>query len=312
MLLAYFAVHIALPLLLFAWILWRKPFGHIDFALHFLGAAGLSAFLFYWGQYPFIGSHYLRYLLPLGLISTLAIHIVRSRSRGLGWDLPNGLRQWSMTVLLAIMAVPLGLAGATAFQGTLLPEGQTVAMEMPLQHGKYYVSVGGSNGLINMHFKHPNKSGQYAVDFNRLGGMGAVASRLFSKDNQDHYIYSDIVLSPCAGIVLETYDELPDRQVEIDMRNVPRGGNFITIESGDYYVALVHVQEGSIKVAVGDAVTVGQPLALVGNNGYSTEPHLHMQVSKMESDGENEWEVGLPILFEDRFLVRNDVITSVN
>ena len=73
----------------------------------------------------------------------------------------------------------------------------------------------------------------------------------------------------------------------------------------------MHVQQGSIQVGAGETVVVGQPLALVGNNGYSTEPHLHMQVSKIEGDGENEREIGLPILFGERFLVRNDVIVSL-
>ena len=102
-----------------------------------------------------------------------------------------------------------------------------------------------------MHFKSPNKSGQYAVDFNRLGELGAVASHLFSDNNQDHFIYSDTVFSPCAGTVVETFDDLPDRQVTIDMRDVPRGGNYITIKSDDFFVSLVHVQQGSIQVGAG-------------------------------------------------------------
>ncbi len=311
MLVAYFLVHLVLPFLLFIWVMWRKPYGHIDFALHFLSAAGLSAFLFYWGQYPFVGSHYLRYLLPLALIATLILHYFRSKKNGIAWDLPANWRQWVLTGLFLIMTAMFGLAGITAFRGTRLPHGQTVAMEMPLKQGKYYVSVGGSNGLINMHFKSPNKSGQYAVDFNRLGELGAVASHLFSDNNQDHFIYSDTVFSPCAGTVVETFDDLPDRQVTIDMRDVPRGGNYITIKSDDFFVSLVHVQQGSIQVGAGETVVVGQPLALVGNNGYSTEPHLHMQVSKIEGDGKNEREIGLPILFGERFLVRNDVIVSL-
>ena len=311
MLVAYFLVHIVLPLLIFLWIIWRKPYGHIDFVLHFLSTAGLAAFLFYWGQYPFVGSHYLRYLLPLALAAVLVLHYLRSKKNSFAWDLPANWRQWLLTGLFLIMTAIFGLVGMTAFRGTWLPHGKTVEMEMPLKQGKYYVSVGGSNGLLNLHYKNPNKSGQYAVDFNRLGGLGAVADQLFSENNQDHYIYSDTVFSPCAGTVVETYDDLPDRQVTIDMRNVPRGGNYITIKSDDLYVSLVHVQQGSIKVAAGDTVVIGQALALVGNNGYSTEPHLHMQVSKLEDEGENGREIGLPILFGERFLVRNDVIVSL-
>ncbi len=311
MLVAYFAIHIVLPLLIFLWIMWRRPYGHIDFVLHFLSTAGLTIFLYYWGQYPFVGSYYLRYLLPLALAAVLVNHYRRSKKNSYAWDLPANWKQWFLTGVFFIMIVVFGLLGMMAFSGTWLPQGSMVKMKMPLKQGKYYVSVGGSNGLLNQHMKNPNKSGQYAVDFNRLGGMGNVARQLFSEINQDHYIYSDTVFSPCAGTVMEIFDELPDRQVTIDLRDVPRGGNYITIKFKDYYVSLVHVQKNSIKVTIGDRVIVGQALALVGNNGYSTEPHLHMEVSKLDEGGENGRKIGLPILFGERFLVRNDVIISL-
>jgi hypothetical protein len=310
MLAAYFSIHIVLPLVMFLWILWRKPYGHADFTLQFLSAAGLTAFLFYWGQYAFVGSHYIRYILPLALAATLILHYVRSKKHTLAWQMPAGWRQWLMFGLFGVLTVLFGLGGIMAFQGTGSPDGRTVSMEMPLKQGTYYVSVGGSNGLLNMHYKMRG-SGQYAVDFNRLGGWGRVAGTLFSEDNQDHYIYSDTVFSPCAGIVEETYDEVPERTVTLDMRDVPRGGNILTLQSDDIFVSLTHVQHGSIMVAVGDTVVVGQPLALVGNNGYSTEPHLHMQVFARENSGEDKKSIGIPMLFGDRFLVRNDLIVSL-
>jgi murein DD-endopeptidase MepM/ murein hydrolase activator NlpD len=38
-----------------------------------------------------------------------------------------------------------------------------------------------------------------------------------------------------------------------------------------------HLREGSIQVRVGDHVTEGQQMALVGNSGSTTEPHIHIQ-----------------------------------
>ncbi|MCS5720146.1 M23 family metallopeptidase [Herbiconiux sp. CPCC 205763] len=44
------------------------------------------------------------------------------------------------------------------------------------------------------------------------------------------------------------------------------------------FAALVHLRQGSLRVAPGDEVTVGQPLAACGNSGNSTQPHLHLQL----------------------------------
>jgi len=41
------------------------------------------------------------------------------------------------------------------------------------------------------------------------------------------------------------------------------------------YAYYGHLQPGSITVAVGDQVTTGQVLGLLGNTGNSSGPHLH-------------------------------------
>jgi murein DD-endopeptidase MepM/ murein hydrolase activator NlpD len=57
-------------------------------------------------------------------------------------------------------------------------------------------------------------------------------------------------------------------------------GNYLVIalpESGAF-AALVHLRAGSLRVAAGDRVTTGQPIADCGNSGNSTQPHVHVQV----------------------------------
>lgn len=48
-------------------------------------------------------------------------------------------------------------------------------------------------------------------------------------------------------------------------------------QDAEVFVALCHLQRGSIAVHVGQGVRSGDPLGGCGNSGNSTEPHLHLQ-----------------------------------
>jgi murein DD-endopeptidase MepM/ murein hydrolase activator NlpD len=54
------------------------------------------------------------------------------------------------------------------------------------------------------------------------------------------------------------------------------GGNAVTLEiAPGGYAFYAHLQPDSITVAVGDHVSTGQVLGLLGNTGNATAPHLH-------------------------------------
>ncbi|MGW8122064.1 M23 family metallopeptidase [Roseivirga echinicomitans] len=70
--------------------------------------------------------------------------------------------------------------------------------------------------------------------------------------------------------------------------------NYVTILHSDgTYADYVHLQFQGVTVALGDMVEVGDPIALSGNTGWSTGPHLHFVVRKAESRGE----ISLPTIF---------------
>jgi murein DD-endopeptidase len=55
-----------------------------------------------------------------------------------------------------------------------------------------------------------------------------------------------------------------------------RSGNFITLRSGNYTISYCHLSQ--IIVTKGMFVKAGTPIALTGNSGRSTAPHLHLTV----------------------------------
>jgi murein DD-endopeptidase MepM/ murein hydrolase activator NlpD len=57
-------------------------------------------------------------------------------------------------------------------------------------------------------------------------------------------------------------------------------GNCVIISSAagtSAFVAVMHLQAGSIRVSVGQEVAVGEHIANCGNSGNSTQPHVHLQ-----------------------------------
>ncbi|MFF5721798.1 M23 family metallopeptidase [Streptomyces buecherae] len=56
-------------------------------------------------------------------------------------------------------------------------------------------------------------------------------------------------------------------------------GNHLVLDLGDgTYAVFAHLRRRSLRVAVGERVAAGQPLAECGNSGNSSEPHLHFQL----------------------------------
>lgn len=53
-----------------------------------------------------------------------------------------------------------------------------------------------------------------------------------------------------------------------------RSGNFVTVRHGDITVSYCHVSK--VLVQVNQYVFAGQPVAVSGNSGRSTAPHLHL------------------------------------
>jgi murein DD-endopeptidase MepM/ murein hydrolase activator NlpD len=114
------------------------------------------------------------------------------------------------------------------------------------------------------------------------------------------------------GTVVNVYDGA-DEQIPgpdatptgITTENI--GGNMIVVDiGGGNFAFYAHLQKGSLKVALGDVVTAGQALALLGNTGNTTAPHLHFHVMDSTSPLDAQ---GLPYVFR-RFTSRGVVASD--
>src|SRR5699024_8211345 len=102
------------------------------------------------------------------------------------------------------------------------------------------------------------------------------------------------VLAPSAGTVLAVHQAEEDHDAFrgfpslgyawTQRRRLAAGwvalaGNHVMLrDDAGHVVALCHLQQGSIPVASGQRVGIGDLLGRCGNSGNSTEPHLHLQV----------------------------------
>jgi murein DD-endopeptidase MepM/ murein hydrolase activator NlpD len=91
----------------------------------------------------------------------------------------------------------------------------------------------------------------------------------------DYYCYGQDVLAPAAGKVVWAQDSLPDNAPG-QMDPAHATGNSLVIDHGNgEYSLLAHLQPGSLRFKVGDAVPADAVLGRCGNSGNTSEPHVH-------------------------------------
>jgi hypothetical protein len=122
---------------------------------------------------------------------------------------------------------------------------------------------------------------RFAYDFVRLDGA-SVGSAL---------------LAPIAGRVVATSDGAadhpPSSRIIEDRKPF---GNFVALANDRATVILAHMQCGSVRVRVGDAVAIGTPLGACGNSGRTSRPHLHIH-AQSEPQAAPFRGTGIPIAF---------------
>lgn len=140
--------------------------------------------------------------------------------------------------------------------------------------GTWSVAWGGRTLKQNYHAAAPDQ--RFAYDL--LIKKGNTTHAGDGTKNGDYFCYGRPILSPAAGTVVSATDDRPDNAPG-QMDPAHAMGNHVVLDLGNHeYLFLCHFQPRTLKVKPGDAVTAGQPLALCGNSGNSSEPHLHIHL----------------------------------
>ena len=157
----------------------------------------------------------------------------------------------------------------------------------------------GGGSIVTNPF-HALAGNKMAIDIVKLNSLGNQADDLAPRVLSAYQIFGEKLYSPCEGSILEVRDSLPDNSPGNPDAKHPEG-NYIVLQCLNGDILMAHLRHGSIKAVPGDAVTIGQPLAEIGNSGNTLEPHLHIEATK---DGKP---IGLR--FNGRSLSMNSLIT---
>ena len=179
-------------------------------------------------------------------------------------------------------------------------------LSSPLR-GEGWMAANGPGNAAGLHRRalariggHAYIAQRLAIDWLRLGPNGNDHSGN-PKENKNYYSYGAEVLAVTDAVVSATKDGIPQNVPGEHSRAIPItrdtiGGNYIILDLGQgRYAFYAHLQPGSLRVKTGDRVGRGQVLALVGNSGNATAPHLHFHVTDRNSPLESE---GVPYVLE--------------
>lgn len=141
-------------------------------------------------------------------------------------------------------------------------------------------------GHRRVYYGKAHLPGRYAIDWVKLDQHGRFADG-DSDLAQAWYGYGAEVLAVADARVVAVRDGLDEpTRVSLRTTHAPQddAGNYVTLQLADGRFAFYeHLQKGSIRVAIGDRVAVGEVIAALGFSGESTGPHLHFHVADANS-----------------------------
>lgn len=308
MMYALLLLQVLLPLLLLLWLALR-PLPSLAGRLVQMAAAGLYiASLHFVGMWLFPPWWTAHVLAVAWAVAALASFRTPPRLY-----LPSGLPEIGSAAALAAIGAYACWLSIDAMSGGS-PTMEPVDLASPFRRGTYLVTSGGSSESINGHMRTlqpttarmaAHRGQSYAVDLVKLDGRGMRAEGMRPRDPAKYRIFGEPVLAPCSGNIVAARNDMADLPVP-EKDPVHLTGNHVLIDCSGTHVLLAHLKQGTVAVAPGVQVLVGEVIGAVGNSGNTDEPHLHIHAQRPGTASEPISGEPLQARIGGRFLVRGD------
>jgi murein DD-endopeptidase MepM/ murein hydrolase activator NlpD len=308
--LTLYLLQATVPLILIAWLALAPPRSIFGFSTQVLAtgiglvaisATGIWTFPPWWVPYGFA------MLLVAATISGVARRCIQTL-----W--PQRVKGWLSLSLFAALSLYAANEVRIAFAAGTTPKGRVINLASPLGPGGYLVANGGAAPSVNAHAafldqsvvrRRPYWGTGHGVDIVAIDRWGLRADGVMPPDPARYRIFGRAVIAPCGGDVIAALDGLPDMEVpKTDAAHL--AGNHVILRCGDVYILLGHFQKGSLSVKQGQKLRTGETIALAGNSGNSSEPHLHIHAQLPGTTEAPFSGKPIPIRINGRYLVRND------
>ena len=146
--------------------------------------------------------------------------------------------------------------------------------------GQDWVTNGGHGGYGNF-------ANEFALDLRGLDENFA-EQKNNANENASASGWGREIIAPAAGTVTYARNDVPDNPhpgEDTGLYNalhdplMAAAGNCVIIDHGNLeYSVLMHMQQGSVTVKVGERIAAGQVIGRLGNSGNAFGPHLHYQL----------------------------------
>lgn len=308
--------HLIIPLGLVMWVIAGKNTCKLYLILKIIVLILFILLIYFAGYWGYL-VYWFRYILLGVLILTLCIAYFKMQ--GLPFYIEKSSYGWGTVCIAAVAALILAYYNISVFRGHFYSE-QPIQLAFPFKGGSYYIIDGGNgkaSSVVNYHYNNKfykmtgtSDSQKYALDIAKINNYGMTSKWILPIELEDYENFMERVYSPCSGTVFDIIDGY-DSHAPFTEKYTDYIGNTIVIKTGDTYVLMCHLHKGSITVSAGDKVEVGQFIAKSGNTGMSKLPHLHIHAVRSIKD--SIWSgKGVPIIFNGKFPIKNDIIKINN